>query len=187
MTQGKSNTSAILSTRQFSFWAAVVISVGCVAVLYWDIHNPNSKLKTNHLILIGLAILPWAGNFISSLKLSASGIEADFNKLEQDFETVLNLQGEPDIDETPTVPTSISDLDDLEKSVLKALNDSRYSLRSWSGIRDDTSLKNRKETVDLLLGLEKKDLVNSVVGPKSGKILWSITPAGRQAHSNKDE
>jgi len=188
-------------SEQVNTIVALLISIGCLTVLYWDLDNLytvfGSKLAPPHLILIGLAILPWAGNFISSIKLSASGIEADFHNLEQGFEDMLQAQGEPDHDAAPEAPTSSPatpnsspTIDSIEKSILMALKDSRYTLRSWSGVRDDANnkgkanLRGKIETVLYLSDLESNGLAKSIVGPKSRKTLWSITPDGYRALSN---
>jgi len=164
------------------------ISILVLAVLVWDLlQNDTSKLTTPHIILIGLAILPWAGHFVHSLNLSPTGLQADFKSLQQQVSEVVDVvdaatEREPEKSEAEGDTALTEELDTLEANVLEALTSSKYALRSWSGIKNDVAgLSTRQDTEDLLKTLETRNLVRMSIGPKSRKNLWSISPDGFRA------
>jgi len=164
------------------------ISILVLAVLVWDLlQNDTSKLTTPHIILIGLAILHWAGHFVHSLNLSPTGLQADFKSLQKQVSEVVDVvdaatEREPEKSEAEDDAALIEELDALEANVLDALISSKYALRSWSGIKNDViGLSTRQDTEDLLKTLETRSLVRMSIGPKSRKNLWSISPDGFRA------
>ncbi len=162
-------------------YVSVLISVVIVALVVWDLCRPTSRLDISHVILIGLALLPWAGQFLTSFSLSASGLEAEFQELRQEVETVVDAQSEPEL---PSENAAVSEsLVTSEKAmrVLQALTHSKYTLRSWSGVSKDADLSGKAETYVILEDLVDKGFAKKSIGKRSGNDLWSITPDGYRA------
>lgn len=189
MGQSREDLSENDAKKRSSFRVAVCISTGVLLILIWDLASKGeSRLTTPHIVLIALAILPWAGQFLNSFKLSASGLEADFKALEQKLETVVEAAAEPEVEPEFSATATVVDLTETDVRILTALTSSRFALRSWSGIKTDAKLQNKPETLILLEGLQSRKLVQMTVGPKSGNKLWSITTDGYRAlqHNTPD-
>lgn len=57
---------------------SIAMSVVLIALVAWDILDTEHSIETVHVIILALALLPWVGRFLNSLKLSSSGFEAQF-------------------------------------------------------------------------------------------------------------
>ncbi|SMP18209.1 hypothetical protein [Shimia sagamensis] len=189
MGQSQKKLSENEAKQRSSFRVALCISISLMLILIWDLTcKGESRLTTPHIVLIALAILPWAGQFLNSFKLSASGLEADFKALEQKLETVVEAAAEPEVEQELAATATVVELTETDVRILNALTSSRFALRSWSGIKTDAKLQNKPETLVLLEDLQSRNLVQMTVGPKSGNKLWSITTDGYRAlrHNTSD-
>lgn len=166
---------------------ALLMTLCLTALLIYDLVSKKISIETNHVIILSLIMLPWLGRFIESFKLSATGLEAIFSRvetLEENEEARLegarinsgDSESEPD-----SYTEGLIELSNEEEKVLKCFLDSKYSLRSWSGIKNDANLGNKTITIKTLESLEKESFVKRSIGPKSGKQLWSITLKGYSA------
>ncbi len=162
----------------------VLISVLVLGLLFWDLTQPQSKLEITHVILLALAILPWAGQFVTSLSISASGLKADFARLRQDVEDVFDANSEPEAVAEMQASASAFKVGPDELKVLRALDSSRFTLRSWSGVRNDAQLETKSDTLRILNQLRDRDLARMKIGPKTKNELWSITADGYRALQN---
>ena len=154
----------------------------------------TSEILSKLLILAGFCLLAAVSSraFIRSMtdrllrEVSAAKKEAKEAKEQaKHAEDIAELSVEPDAPAAPTtkglmniveVPTV--DVTDTERQVLKAMVESRFSMRSISGIAKDSGLSS--PTVNSSLGNMLTKALVAEGKNKEGQLRWYATALGRQ-------
>lgn len=166
---------------------ALTITSGIVFILVSDLYFEKIEIETSHVIILALVMLPWMGRYVDSFKLTTAGLEAIYKDQDQRIKTLENNEevrldsGETDDQVAPYTET----IDTRKKAILRAISNSNFSLRSWSGIRNDIAKDiseklSKSQTVAILTEMQDDGFVRKIIGPKSGRELWSITTKGLQ-------
>ena len=177
----------------------VIFSVLCLALLYLKLVK-TVEVDPTSVLLLTLAGLPWIFPYLKGMKLPG-GIELEFKEvkrlveevqqvnkdLKEQAERVEDLVSEP---ERPALDamaanarqriavTQEQPLEPKTLTVLKALLDSRFVMRTFSGIAMDTHLSTA-EVDTVLRELERRGLAQVVERPRGLRAI--ITAQGRQA------
>ena len=177
----------------------VIFSVLCLALLYLKLVK-TVEVDPTSVLLLTLAGLPWIFPYLKGMKLPG-GIELEFKEvkrlveevqqvnkdLKEQAERVEDLVSEP---ERPALDpmaanarehiavTQEQPLEPKALAVLKALLDSRFVMRTFSGIAMDTHLSS-SEVDTVLRELERRGLAQVVERPRGLRAI--ITAQGRQA------
>lgn len=174
----------------------VIFSVLCFALLYLKLVK-TVEVDPTSVLLLTLAGLPWIFPYLKGMKLPG-GIELEFKEvkrlaeevqrvnrdIKEQAERVEDFVSEP---ERPTVDAMAANapqriveqpLEPKALTVLKALLDSRFVMRTFSGIAMDTHLSSA-DVDTVLRELERRGLAQVVERPRGLRAV--ITAQGRQA------
>jgi len=174
----------------------VIFSFICLALLCLKL-VANVAVDSTAVLLLTLAGLPWIFPYLKGLKLPG-GFEFEFKEQIQDVkrlveavkndvkEQVEDLVSEPEEQPIAVVTEDRHDvvasppppLEPKEITVLKALLDSRFAMRTFSGIAMDTRLST-DEVRELLGELQSRGLAQIVQRPRGPRAV--ITAQGKQA------
>ncbi len=192
--------------KPLTWWQHIVVGVGASFMvpvflnmissrLISEITGPplTSEMLSKILVLAGFCLLASISSraFIRSItdkllqEVSAAKQEAQEAKQQAEkAETIASLSVESDPQEQPNIagaliPSPRPDLSEPEKQVLRAMVNSRFAMRSITGIAQDTG-RAREEVNSILSGLIGKALVADGMNIQ-GQLRWYPTPLGREA------
>ncbi len=177
----------------------VIFSVLCLALLYLKLVK-TVEVDPTSVLLLTLAGLPWIFPYLKGMKLPG-GIELEFKEVKRLVEAVQQVNKDikeqaervEDLVSEPERPafdamaanarqgiavTQEQPLEPKALAVLKALLDSRFVMRTFSGIAMDTHLSS-SEVDTVLRELERRGLAQVVERPRGLRAI--ITAQGRQA------
>jgi len=126
---------------------------------------------------MGLSILAGAlglafANIENIAEFSGAGFSA---KMKCQIQAVVEKETEPE-DISLTEEDKI--IEESEKSVIKALNNPKYTWRTLSGISKEASMP-ENEVWKALVSLIQKELVRTGNKNKTGEMIWALTRQGR--------
>lgn len=106
------------------------------------------------------------------------GVRADVIEVRKEVEPILSKETEQDTDEIQSLSQQpANDIDSNMRQVLSALANSKYTIRTVTGISRETHLNN-SEVLKNLHSLRDRKLVGSAQREKRDK--WYITDDGRR-------
>jgi predicted transcriptional regulator len=125
---------------------------------------------------MGLAILAGVlglafSNIDNIAEFSGAGFTA---KMKTQIQAVIDKETEQ---EETTEDKKVKGITDLEKTVIKALRNSRYTWRNLNGISKEISLT-ESQAWKILVTLMQKELVRTGNKNKTGEMIWSLTQEG---------
>ncbi len=168
-------------------WVKIAISAGATLLMLVALIVPE-RVGTTVVILLAFAILPWANTFLKSLEIGASGLKAELNELKRDVEGIADANSDPETSEIDHATAdgvhtiSAKELSEDQRNILGALINSKYTLRSISGIVKETNIS-RLAVENKLSQLADEEYVNRIHGRKG--IRWGISPEGRRVLQSK--
>ena len=168
------------------FVARYVLSGLIFALILVDLRWESVQLSWIHIAMIVLAILPWLHSFMDSFDISPTGFKAKFRELKRDVDAIVDATSEPDADdktnetEAAAKTSSSVSITSQQRDILNALVNSRFALRSRSGIRRDAKISKDVNLTTKMNELKDEGLVRQRRG-KEGNPLWSITSEGISA------
>lgn len=126
---------------------------------------------------MGLSILAGSlglafSNIDKISEFSGAGFSA---KMKNQFQAVVDKETEQ---EENTALDEQHSLNDIEKSVIKALSNPQFTWRTLPGISKASSLS-ESEAWKILVLLIQKELVQAGNKNKTGEMIWSLTQSGR--------
>lgn len=155
-----------------------VMSIGALLVLAIDIISEGYfDLEFTHIAILLVAALPFFSEFIQSFSASADGFELKFRERLERVEDVIEAGEEPDQEAPETVEVTEQDA-----KALGALTNSKYTMRSLSGIRNDAGLS-ANEVGPTIERLVENGLAKEVQGKTGTK--WIATRKGLSALKSK--
>jgi hypothetical protein len=153
------------------------------STLVTDLMSGKDGSPGDMLIFIGFCLLAAISSrkFISSLSEKVLREVSEANKAAREAsEAVDNTIVEPESDTDQDRPSmdAISALSQDERSVLKAMQHSRYPLRSAAGLATDVQ-KPKAVTYDALSSLRHKGYVAQIIRTRGDR--WALTKPGQEA------
>lgn len=193
--------------KPLAWWQHIVVGVGAAFMVPVFLNTISSRLiaeitgtevtseiLSKLLVLSGFCLLAAVSSraFIRSMtdrllrEVSAAKKEAKEAKEQaKNAEAIADLTVEPDVQTTPATKelmkgteTPAIDVSDTEKQILKAMVESRFSMRSISGIAKDSGLSS--PTVNSSLGTMLAKALVAEGKNKDGQLRWYPTALGRQ-------
>ncbi|ODB82373.1 hypothetical protein A3194_19145 [Candidatus Thiodiazotropha endoloripes] len=124
---------------------------------------------------MGLSILAGAlgmafSNIDKLSEFSGAGFSA---KMKDQLQAVIDKETETEISDEED-----KTINNMEKSILKALSNPKYTWRTLPGVSKEASLS-ESETWTILVTLIQKGLVRTGTKNKTGEMIWSLTQIGR--------
>ncbi len=157
-----------------------IIPIVALLALIGHLFVPGITLDLISVFLIIIAMTPWIPKLLESAKLPG-GWELKFRNLEQhvsDVEEAVNplVESMTESESNESDATQIHARSEEDLKILNALTDSRFTLRSTSGVAKSSG-NDRQIISKRLMELAGEGLVARVEGKKG--IRWALTSEGR--------